>query len=149
MAEAAARTVYTTWADVGAEVDTGLLTSYQPEGDGITIPYQISTPEALAWFMYKVNNDDAFVSRNATMTANINLYGRKYSNVADDVTDINQALPWKPIGYYYQAYGDTDVVSREYKGIFDGGGFEIENMLIVTSETECGGMFGLLGGSAA
>ena len=122
---------YSTWAEVGEAVDNGTLAGegFVPTQEGTAAdPYQISTPEALAWFAYKVNNG-GYKKRCAKLTRNIDLSGTSYSGVAG--SNFSNCLKWKPIA--------------SFSGDFDGGGYAVEN-LFVSESTGLVGFFGNLQG---
>lgn len=124
-----------TWADVGAAVDSGALTGegFIPTGSGTgDSPYIVETPEALAWFAYKVNQGS--LTLHARLAADVDLLGTDYVDAAadPDAAPAPDALPWKPIGY-----------KGLYVGTFDGGGNVIDNMNVDASvlDTSGGGEF--------
>ena len=122
---------YSTWAEVGEAVDNGTLAGegFVPTQEGTAAdPYQISTPEALAWFAYKVNTG-GYKKRCAKLTRNIDLSGTSYSGVAG--SNFSNCLKWKPIA--------------SFSGDFDGGGYAVEN-LFVSESTGLVGFFGNLQG---
>ncbi len=97
-----------------ADIETEDNGSESTQGDGTEqSPYIISTYEDLVSFREKVNN------------------GTQMDACAKLTTDIDLSAEenWTPIG---TGNGDTGVNS--YKGIFDGNGYEIKNMRIITGE---------------
>ncbi len=83
-------------------------------GDGTeNNPYLISTYEELVTFREKINSGTQ-VNACAKLIADINL---------------SSEANWTPIGT-----GNGDIGVNAYKGIFDGNGYEIKNMRIITSE---------------
>ncbi|MCH1942161.1 ZmpA/ZmpB/ZmpC family metallo-endopeptidase-related protein [Holdemania massiliensis] len=126
-------TSYESWNDVGAEIAAGTLTGdgFIPSGNGSSAsPYQIGTPEALAWFAYQVNNVDGKTGIQGQLTQDIDLMGTVYGGTADTF------LRWVPIG---------NIVTKPYAGHFNGQGYQIKNMRVVeTKEKATGGLFGLI-----
>ena len=104
------------WGEVGAWVDSfdpsrgG--TKLKPAGDGAGTPYQISTPEAFAWFAYKVNSGLAAANQNAEITAPVSLAGEPYGGTAGG--DFANCLKWVP--------------ATTFSGGFDGGNHGITDM---------------------
>lgn len=96
-------------------------------------PYLIATAEQLALLAKNVYNGTNYSGQYFKQTANIDL-----SNYA-----------WIPIGVYYD-YQEV-LVSRNFAGVFDGGGFEVSNvwfpMLSGESLTRLG-LFGFVQGSS-
>ncbi|WP_204600487.1 hypothetical protein [Enteroscipio rubneri] len=151
------------WSVVGAWVDdfnpstSTPLKKFKPAGDGSTGafnattdtgPYQITTPEGLAWFAYKVNNDNAaFGSKSAAVPEGspaFDLAGVKYGGQVDagassDSDKYVNALDWVPIGFYEP--GGTS--SLLYQGSFDGGLVPVRSLSTVTRDIS--GLFGFTG----
>ena len=118
------------WAAVGAGVDAGIIAG-QPEVKNDV--YQISSPEQLAWFAYKVNTENAgYKSKKAKLTGDINLSGKDYGGT--ETSDFTKCLQWVPIS--------------PYSGDFDGGGFAVQN-LYIDQGTDHVGFFGSLQGIAS
>ncbi|WP_101721107.1 hypothetical protein [Eggerthella timonensis] len=122
------------WAEVGEAVANGKLTGdgFVPTQAGtVDDPYQISTPEALAWFAYKVNTDRAYGVKSAKLMANIDLDGSKYTAVAKSLAN---AMPWTPIGNDGTYWFGADAAASgqgEYKTVvFDGNGKTVDYMLV-------------------
>ena len=80
---------YRNWQEVGAEVANGAgaaaggtpMAGAKPSGDGSSgSPYQIGTPEQLAWFMYLTNSDNAANGGACVeLKQDMDLFGSKYS----------------------------------------------------------------------
>ena len=90
-----ARLTFSNWIEVGEALDNGTLgIGEKPPGDGTEAnPYQISTPEQLAWFSYRVwqfNDTDGAIC--GDLTKDIDLLGETYGGTAD------APLGWIPIG---------------------------------------------------
>lgn len=106
---------------VFAEIDASIFEA----GTGTkTDPYQIKTLSQLEKFSESVNNDDDYSNVYVKLTANIDMsdtYGSGKSS-------------WVPIGR-----------SNSFDGIFDGGGFKIENMYIDAEWKNSKGFFGYVG----
>lgn len=104
-----------------------------------TDPYQIDSPEALAWFRDWVNgtytpDGGSAVTHPeawAKLTADIDM--RSICHPADEANDMAE-LSWKPIS-------NSDV---QWNGSFDGGGHTISNLYINTT-SENAGLFGYVG----
>ena len=124
---------YLNWEEVGRDVDTGsALSSYQPKLNGEY--YEIGTPEALAWFAYKINMGDAGIQHaKVKLTASIELDGESGYGGSK-----SSPLPWIPIG-------STDD-STYFKGTFDGNGFTIDYMKV--EQDGYAGLFARAGGGA-
>ena len=115
---------YADWGEVGAAVDTDPdMIDKQPAL--IDDCYQIGTPEALAWFAFKVN-DGTLKNVKAKLTDNIDLFGTTYTKIVYDesANNIEEALQWVPIGNV--GYGGM----QTFTGEFDGGGFVIRHIYI-------------------
>ncbi|MFR2848747.1 MAG: hypothetical protein ACLTC4_17250 [Hungatella hathewayi] len=139
---AAAETVnYTSWAAIGEAVDTdgNDLAYLRPtqDGDGY---YLLGTPEAMAWFAYKVNQGN--YGYNAKLTDNIDLFGVGYGGrTAADATidNIDNALLWTPFGDF----------STQYTGTFEGNHKYISNLRVsIDNAYVSTGFFGTLGNNA-
>ena len=142
----AASSTYANWNAVGQAVDTAgsTLESLKPVEDASGY-YQIGTPEALAWFAYKVNTDnDNFKSKNAVLTADIDLSGTAYTNETTVNADFTNCLKWSPIGNV----PNTSVTNGgpNYYGSFDGGGWDISNLYVKEGRYHSG-FFGVLVGA--
>ena len=98
-------TTYNNWQEVGAAVEAGGITAtasgrghVKPtnvtDADAGTAdnPYLIDSPEALAWFMQRVNTDAAYRSAHVKLTADIDLTGASYGGTS------TEALKWVAIG---------------------------------------------------
>lgn len=141
----AAGRIFADWNEVGKEVDTAgsEMESWKPEqnADGY---YLIGSPEALAWFAYKVNTDNnGYRTAKALVTSNIDLSGLEYAGAGEtDVSaDYSNCLKWKPIG----GLPNNSAPDRGpiYNGTFDGGGHEISN-LNVEERAFHSGLFGVV-----
>jgi len=139
---AAAETVnYTSWAAIGEAVDTdgNDLAYLRPaqDDDGY---YLLGTPEAMAWFAYKVNQGN--YGYNAKLTDNIDLFGVGYGGrTAADATidNIDNALLWTPFGDF----------STQYTGTFEGNHKYISNLRVsIDNANVSTGFFGTLGNNA-
>ena len=136
---AANGTDYANWAVVGQAVDTdgSELAHLRPtqDEDGY---YLIGTPEALAWFAYKVNQGN--VNYCAKLTDDIDLFGVGYGGrtTADaNIANIEQALKWTPIATQF---------TNPYTGIFEGNKKQILNLWVtIDDRTVPTGFFGALG----
>ena len=129
------------WSDVGAWVDA-FAPAKKPVADaGGT--YQISTPEQLAWFAYKVNAGSELNRGNALITSDLDLAGNAYTGKTGVGEGFADCLEWMPIGIYDIAGG----VEFFYMGHFDGGGRSIDNLRIVGSADHSGGLFGDVSGA--
>ena len=126
-------TLYPDWSAVGKAVDTGgALESYQPTLTGDS--YDIGTPEALAWFAYKVNSgDSAIQTAGVRLTADIELDGETNYEASK-----SSPLPWIPIGVTND--------STCYKGVFDGNGHTIDYLKV--NQDGYAGLFARAGGGA-
>lgn len=108
-----------------------------------TAPYQIDSPEALAWFRDWVNGtytpDGGTAVTHpeacAKLTADIDM--STICHPADKAND-KEELSWVPIS-------DNNV---KWKGSFDGGGHTISN-LYINSTSQYSGLFGYVGDNAA
>ena len=111
-----------TWQNIAEKVESGELPNMKPGQNADDGYYEIDTPEALAWFAYKVNSGDKKI--NARLIENIDLFGGTHTgNTYVEARDnIDDALPWVPIGYSYDDKG--------FQGVFDGNGKTISHMLI-------------------
>ena len=100
--------------------------------------FELSSPEQLAWFAYKTNSDNAFMSKNAAITADIDLAGFEYTGKSDIEANNKYVgcLTWVPIG----ATAEPD---KGFSAHFDGGGFLVRDIRIVDdSNTMNLGFFG-------
>jgi len=122
------------WEPVGEALEYGLIKDMEkPLGNGSTTPYQIQTPEQLAWFAWKVNVEKISASnQNIELKKDINLFGEKYSGYTGekDLANIEKAVKWTPIGNS-TAY---------YQGTFRGGRHEIDGMYL--NGSSCLGLIG-------
>ncbi len=90
-------------------------------------PYQISTPEELAWVALQINSG-AVSTVNAKLINNIVLIGHE----------------WTPIG----SYDATNGAERIYSGTFDGNGYTISGMVVNSNEgSKYLGLFGQIEGA--
>ena len=109
---------YADWNAVGEAVynNTNGMGIYKPtKGDGSTAnPFEIATPEALAWFRYAVNKE-AQRYWCVLLTDNIDLNGEKYNGGAGK-------LQWLAIDFTHPSN------QIGYAGTFDGGGHAISNL---------------------
>ena len=104
-----------------------------------TDPYQIDSPDALAWFRDWVNgtytpDEESAVKHPeacAKLTANIDM--RSVCHPSDEANNIAE-LSWTPIS-------NSDV---QWNGSFDGGGHTISNLYINTTSDNAG-LFGYVG----
>lgn len=90
-------------------------------GNGSTAEsaYEISTAEQLAQLAFDVNNGNDYSDKYFKLTADIDLAGKQ----------------WTPIGYRFYPGGE-----RGFNGSFDGGGYDISNLIIGTeAEPKTGG----------
>ncbi|MFR1640455.1 MAG: hypothetical protein ACLSVD_15685, partial [Eggerthellaceae bacterium] len=138
-------TTYNNWQEVGAAVEAGGITAtasgrghVKPtnvtDADAGTAdnPYLIDSPEALAWFMQRVNTDAAYRSAHVKLTADIDLTGASYGGTS------TEALKWVAIG------GE----STAFTGVFDGSGHAVDYMRILfTNATKNQGLFGRVDGN--
>lgn len=137
------------WQEVGRFVNNF---STKPDGSGTTgSPYVVSTPEALAWFMYNFNAEETkaaadrtFQKAHVTLTADIDLFGKKYTGQIG-ASDVTQALPWTPMGHYSGNGFELYV----FTGVFAGDTVrEIDHLYINDVGKKPGtGLFGALGTS--
>ncbi len=107
--EAVAYGDYADWAGVGAaQTEEDLKATGALEGSGtVEAPWKIGKPEALAWFMVKVNAGELTKDyQNVLLTADISLRGDGFGGSAAT------PLEWVPIA--------------SYSGTFDGGNHEID-----------------------
>lgn len=108
-----------------------------------TAPYQIDSPEALAWFRDWVNGTytpdggsaETHPKACAKLTADIDM--STICHPADKAND-KEELSWVPIS------GDK----IKWRGSFDGGGHTISN-LYINSTSDYAGLFGYVGDNAA
>ena len=119
------------WSEVGKRVDTAgsSLESLKPEknADGY---YLIGSPEALAWFAYKVNTDNTnYRTAKALLTDDIDLAGLGYTKEPSVNSDFSNCLKWIPIGN--DPSNNSMITTLSYRGIFDGGNCEIKNLYII------------------
>ena len=135
-----------TWQEIGERVDSGDLSSFIPgkSSDGY---YEIGTPEALAWFAYRVNlkgNNEI----NGRLTADIDLFGGTYTdNTYNETTNnIDDAVIWIPLGSL------SSTQTAGYCGIFDGNQHHVSNMRVETLSGDSSmhkGFIGVLGDDAS
>ena len=127
------------WEPVGEALEYGLIKDMEkPTGDGNVTPYQITTPEQLAWFAYQVNRAGKPESR-AVLVNDIDMKAAESSYITDG------RLNWLPIG----ADG-----APAYQGIFESRNlsdaadtrkiYEIRNLYVSTTGTA--GLFGTVSG---
>ena len=133
------------WSDVGAWVDA-YATDKKPSGSGTasgsgtTGPFQISSPEAFAWFAYKVDaNALATANQNAVLVGGVDLAGNQYTGKRGTGSNFDACLTWDPIGAFDNSDGKTKSV---FQGRFDGQGHEVSNLLLSASGRLTGGLFG-------
>ena len=112
---------FASWAEVGAAVEDGTLGEFKPGGTGaVDSPYEITTPEALAWFAFKVNTDREFGKKSAKLMNNIDLHGETYTGEKS----LAAALPWDPIGkddaHWYGADAASSGQGDYQSVVFDG-----------------------------
>ena len=140
----------TSWKDVGQAVEEGRVGG-KPTGRGTADdPYQIGTPEALAWYMYRMNDPQSynagFSTACAELTADIDLAGCAYTTTgpAEVKADPAKALPWSPIGALpKQGQGTT----CPFMGSFDGKRHSISNVYLsdtLDPTLEGWGLFGFV-----
>lgn len=141
----------TSWKDVGQAVEEGRLGG-KPAGEGTMIdPYRIGTPEALAWYMYKMNDASSynagFKEKCAELTADIDLVGGAYTtaSLAEVEADPSKALCWSPIGRF--ATGETE---QPFSAAFNGKRHSISNVYLreaADPTVQAWGLFGLVTGT--
>ena len=131
--------LYEDWAAVGAAVANGSLlrtdgAALTPAGEGTADdPWQIGTPEALAWFMSQVNAGVLGTgSQNVLLTADIDLFGGNYTGETD-ADDVTKALPWTPVGR---------AGAPHFTGTLDGAGHTVKHLFIQDASLEGGGLIG-------
>ncbi|EHI60798.1 hypothetical protein [Hungatella hathewayi] len=125
----------TDWGMVGEKMALAGMTL---NGEGTAdSPYELGTEEELALFAYRVNQGE--VSIHAKMTANLDLFGSGYTNnIFNEASpNIDEALPWAPIGN-----------GVEYTGVFDGGGCVVSNLKIDELNVGDRGFIGVVGANA-
>ena len=96
-------------------------------------PYQIANGAQLAYLASSVNNGETYEEKNFVLTANI---------------DLNE-LPWTPIANSFSnaLFGGSDY--RVFAGNFDGNGYTISKVFIVSETTPFeSDVFGLFGATA-
>ena len=131
------------WGDVGLWVDAFAIDK-KPTGDGAatgsgtTGPFQIDSPEAFAWFAYKVNAN-AIANQNAVLVEGVDLAGNQYTGKRGTGTNFDACLPWDPIGAFDNSDGRTKSV---FRSSFDGQGHEVSSLLLSASSRLTGGLFG-------
>ena len=129
--------VYTNWMEVGLDITEAPPTARPEEPAGTkTNPYLLDSAEDLAWFSAQVNTVDGGLC--ATMTADIDLFGGVYADVAYNPDDLSNGLPWRSITK--KGFGTW---SGGYSGVFDGGNHTISN-LILNGMDNSFGLFGTL-----
>ena len=120
------------WQSIGKAVSEKKLTgaNFYPSGSGTKAsPYQIYTPEALAFFAYQVNSVNA--SACANLMANVSLAGSGYGGTS------SAPLKWDPIG---------NADAHAYTGTFNGNGKTVSSLYVYdTSEAYFKGLFGIVG----
>lgn len=132
---------YVSWEDIG-KLDSSKPSCKIPSSSGTagmqSNPYLIQSEEELAWFAYQVNHIDGAEGLCAALTADISLFGEKYtdSKLGFQNSDLLKALNWVPIGD----------AARVYTGTFHGNGHTISFMRAEGSGNQ--GLFGVLGGDA-
>ncbi len=121
--------IYENWNAVGEAVynDTNGMGIYKPtKGDGSTNdPFEIGTPEALAWFRYAVYAETRTYWC-IVLTADLDMNGEKYNDGAGK-------LQWMGIETSHT------VKQRGYAGTVDGGGHALSNFY--SSDGFIGGAF--------
>ena len=124
------------WELVGKAVEKGQLEGKPSNADAANVgsdanPYLIDSPEALAWFAYMTNDDQAasYQGKAVKLTQDIDLVGAKYGGTESD------PLQWNPI-----------CVSGQYEATFDGDGHTISHMSLF-NEPYHGGLIGSLKGT--
>ncbi len=121
-----AKESYSSWLDVGAKITTPPPTANASETPGTeTNPYLLDSAEDLAWFAVTVNAGSTNLC--ATLTADIDLFGKDYTGEIYNPDDLSNGLVWKSIDLY--------------KGIFDGGNHAIKNLHIDGSVSGSDGLF--------
>ncbi len=142
------------WSQVGAWVDDfdpkdAEGAAFKPDasaGDGSTEAnaVEIATPEALAWFAYRVNSDAASRGLCARVADGVvlDLLGAAYAgSSAEPATAVaSDALTWVPIGYSSAPGNPTS-----YEGTFEGSnatGALVDHLYIDEPDKEYAGMFG-------
>ncbi|WP_157140226.1 hypothetical protein [Hungatella hathewayi] len=138
-----ARLTFSNWIEVGEALDNGTLgIGEKPSGDGSEAhPYQISTPEQLAWFSYRVwNFNDTDSAICGDLTTDIDLTGETYGGTTE------APLGWIPIGRNL-----NNGVVKKYYGKFGQNHeriYQIRNMNIngIDSVSRYSGLFGFCAG---
>lgn len=131
------------WEQIGEGIEWNLIKNKKPgSGNGsAATPYQISTPEQLSWFAYKVNSDNSANSGLcADLTGDIlSFTGESYGG--------STAMPvkWVPIGKYGSTYGGT--FGANHANIYELGGLKIDTTADVNASAAQAGLFGTVTGT--
>ncbi len=131
---------YESWADIGAlagseppvKTPSDMATAGQESN-----PYQIGTPEELAWFAYQVNHVSGKEGICGELTADISLFGEQHTGSAYDPAQIGRALRWIPMG----------TPAKPYTGTLNGNGYKIKEMYIKETDSGIGFIGSLNGGT--
>lgn len=156
----------TSWAEVGAaQTEKELRAANELTGSGTSDdPFAISTPRALAWWAYQVNNHDGdkthqadsttetaitYANSHVKLAAPISLAGLSYrgDNAVDMGSNYENGLIWEPVGKW-SVDPDHWGEGVSYDGTFDGCGRMITNLHLVHNATYSTGFFGLVSDSA-
>ena len=123
----AEKKIYSNWREVGADITTPPPVANPSETPGTeTNPYLLDSAEDLAWFAVAVEAGNQSLC--ATMTADIDLFGRDYTNAVYNPDDLSNSLEWKTI-------------SVMYTGIFDGGNHKITSLRLTGMNNGSAGLF--------
>lgn len=156
----------TSWAEVGAaQTEKELRAANELSGSGTSDdPFAISTPRALAWWAYQVNNHSGskthgadgvaetgvfYTDSHVKLAAPISLAGLSYrgDNAVDMGSNYENGLIWEPVGKW-SVDSDHWGEGVSYDGTFDGCGRMITNLHLVHNATYSTGFFGLVSDSA-
>jgi len=101
-------------------------------GDTEVNPFIIDTAGKLAYLAQQVNAGTSYEGKYFKLTANLNLSGHT----------------WVPIGSYTWVYIGSSADNKPFKGIFDGNGKTISNLIISDTSKSYQGLFGFVLGDA-
>lgn len=118
---------YTSWIKVAQAVDSAEdMKHYQPAGEGTDAsPYQVGTPEALAWVLLLGKTSPDNVNIYADLIADIDLSGSSYGPVGvgtDGTAGRSTSLPWDTSPFQGTFNGNGHTISNLYStvgGLFD------------------------------
>lgn len=129
---------FASWADVGACVEAGVSLpgiGVVPIPSQVDGAYQVVAAEQLAWFAYKVNNDNAnFGAAKAKIAYALDMTGERYGGTPAD------PLPWATIGTGTSI--SASGLTAPFKGALDGGKAVISHLRSGDGTAVFGGLVG-------